>query len=188
MIRRRPYFGFSIVLLTCLAAFISWLGKFGEPLSTTPGVDFFRQPDYIIENISGARVDHDNTIHRVFHAKEMFHYLNQEITQLEQVRFLNIEPDTPPFRVFADRAELHDNGEHIFLKGNVIVIRGADEDNEKITLKTDTLHLIPEEDMAKTDKSVVITRLNTTVQAIGLELDNHTGMIELLSRVRAVDH
>ena len=54
-------------------------------------------------------------------------------------------------------------------------------------MRTDTLHLIPDEDLAKTDKNVMISRLNTTIDATGLKLDNQTGMIELLSRVRATD-
>lgn len=185
---RRPYFGFSLILFICLAVLIIWYDKIAQPLSTAPDADFFQQPDYIIENISGSRIDHDNAVHRIFFAEEMFHYLNHDITQLQQIRFLSFESNKPPFRVFADQAELHDNGEHIFLAGNVTVIRGLDEDKDKITMKTDTLHLIPNEDRVKTDNSVVITRLNTTIHAIGLELDNQTGMIELLSRVRAVDH
>lgn len=185
---RRPYFGFSFILFICLAALIVWFEKVTQPLSTVPGADFYQQPDYVIENISGSRVDHDNAIHRIFFAKEMLHYLNQDITHLKQIRFLNFESDKPPFRVFADQAELHDNGEHIFLAGNVTVIRGLDENKGKITMKTDTLHLIPDENRVKTDKTVIITRLNTTINAVGLELDNQTGMIELLSRVRAVDH
>ncbi|MEK7844323.1 MAG: LPS export ABC transporter periplasmic protein LptC, partial [Pseudomonadota bacterium] len=58
----------------------------------------------------------------------------------------------------------------------------------KITLVTNFLHLIPDDDLVKTDQSVTISRFNTTINAIGLELNNHDGMIQLLSKVRAVNN
>ncbi|SFK34867.1 lipopolysaccharide export system protein LptC [Nitrosomonas aestuarii] len=184
---RRSYFNFYLILFIGLGALTFWLDKVTKPLSTETGTDFFQLPDYIIEDLSGLRIDHDNAVHRVFHAKKMFHYLGQDLTRLDQVHFINTKPGKPLFRVFADQAEIHGNGENIFLNGNVTVIRGDEDNKGKITMKTDMLHLIPDEDMVKTDKNVTISRMNTTVHAIGLQLDNETGMIELLSRVRAID-
>ncbi len=184
---RRSYFSFTFILLTGLLALTIWLDRVTQPLSTAPELDFYQQPDYIIEHISGLRVEHEKTVHRFFHAKKMFHYISQDLTQLEDIQFTNTETEKPPFRVFADHAELRNHGEDIFLNGNITVIRGLDEDKGKITLKTDKLHLLPDENKVRTDKSVMISRLNTTIHAVGLELNNHTGVIELLSRVRAVD-
>ena len=184
---RRPYFSFSFILLIGLVVLTLWLDEVTKPLSTTTDAYFYQAPDYIIESISGLRVEHDKTIHNTFYAKKMFHYLNQDLTELENIHFIHFQPEKPPFRVFADRAEIHSNGKNIFLTGNVTVMRGLEEDKEKLTMKTDMLHLIPDQDLVKKKKKVKITRLNTTINAIGLELNNQTVMIELLSRVRAVD-
>lgn len=184
---RRSYFSFTFILLIALFAITVWLDKVTYPTSTTNNLDFDHQPDYIIENISGLRVEHDKSIHRFFHAKTLVHFTNQELTQLENIQFVNTETEKPLFQVFADQAELRGNSEDIFLNGNVTVIRGNNEDKRKITLKTDKLHLLPNENKAKTDKSVLITRHNTTIQAVGLELNNETGMVELLSRVHAIN-
>jgi lipopolysaccharide export system protein LptC len=184
---RRSYFSFTFILLTGLLALTVWLDRVTQPLSMAPELDFYQQPDYIIEHISGLRVEHEKNIHRVFYAKKTFHYINQDLTRLEDIQFINSETDKPPFQVFADHAELRNHGEDVFLNGNVTVIRGLDEDKAKITLNTDKLHLLPNENKVKTDKSVMISRLNTTIHAVGLELNNQTGVVELLSRVRAVD-
>ncbi|MCP5245603.1 MAG: LPS export ABC transporter periplasmic protein LptC [Burkholderiales bacterium] len=184
---RRPYFSFSTILLIGLVALTLWLDEVTKPLSPTTDADFYDEPDYIIENISGLRIEHDKNTHSTFHAKKMLHYLNRDLTELEHIRFVHSKPEKQPFLVFADYAAIHNNGENIFLTGNVTAMRGFDKDKKKITLKTDMLHLIPGQDIVKTDKEVIISRLNTTINAIGLELDNQTGMIELLSRVRAVN-
>lgn len=184
---RTPYFSFSFILFISLAAIVFWLDQMIQPTSTTLDAALYQQPDYIIENISGLRVDHDKTIRRVFLAKKMRHYIHQDLTQLENTRFLSSEIDQPPFRVFADQAEVHGNGENIFLADNITILRGTDDDNGKITMETDALHLIPDESLAKTEDAVTISRMNTTIHAVGFELNNQTGMIELLSQVRAVD-
>lgn len=56
---RRSYFSFTFILLTGLLALTVWLDKVTHPLSTAPELDFYQQPDYIIEHISGLRVEHE---------------------------------------------------------------------------------------------------------------------------------
>ena len=184
---RRPYFSFSTILLIGLVALTVWLDQLTKPLSPATDTAFYDEPDYIIENISGLRIEHNKNTHNTFHAKKMFHYLNQDLTELELIRFIHNKPEKQPFLVFADSAAIHSNGENIFLTGDVTAMKGSDEDDKKIILKTDMLHLIPDQDIAKTDRQVRISKFNTTINAIGLELNNQTGQIELLSRVRAVN-
>ena len=184
---RRSYFSFSLIVIIGFAALTLWLDNVTKPLPQQTDANLYQQPDYIIENISGLRVEHNSAIQRKFYANTLFHYLNQDLTKLENIHFLHLKPDTPSFRVFADHAEIRNSGENIFLTDHVTVIRGQDVDKGKITLKTDKLHLIPDQERVTTDKRVVISKLNTTVSAIGMELSNQTGMIELLSRVHAVD-
>ncbi|SEM91897.1 LPS export ABC transporter periplasmic protein LptC [Nitrosomonas marina] len=184
---RRSNFNFSFIALIGLAALALWLDNITEPLS--PGADDepYQQPDYIVENISGLRMEHAQSIQHVFHAQKMLHFINHDFTKLSDIHFMHLKPDTPPFRVSANQAEIHNNGEDIYLAGNVNVIRGNDDDDKKIIMETTTLHLIPGRELVQTDQQVVITRLNTTVHGTGLEFNNNTNKIELLSRVRAVD-
>ncbi|SER32415.1 lipopolysaccharide export system protein LptC [Nitrosomonas sp. Nm51] len=184
---RRQSFSFSFIVLVGLTALILWFDNVTERLPSGADGDLYQQPDYIAENISGLRVEYAQSIQQIFHAKEMSHFINQDFTKLNNVHFMHAKPDTPPFRVSADQAEIHENGKNIYLRGNVNVIRGTDEDDKKIILKTETLHLIPDQELAKTDQSVIITRLNTTIHATGLKFNNKTNTIELLSHVRAFD-
>ena len=61
---------------------------------------------------------------------------------------INTESQKPVMRVKADKARLSGEGENVYLMGNVRVLRG--EDSDKITMKTSYLHLIPDENIAKT--------------------------------------
>lgn len=175
-----------LALLVLLASLTFWMiNAVVPPLTQVNNLD--RNPDYIIENLSGVRIDHGSAVQRTFAAKKLLHYLDGDITHMEQPYFTNTEPQNPMMRVKAEKAVISGNGEDIYLTGNVTALRGPDNDNDKVIMLTSFLHIIPDENMVKTDKTVVIARKNTTINAVGLELDNGTGIIRLLSRVRAID-
>ncbi len=87
----------------------------------------------------------------------MVHYPDDDTTDLEQPRFINTEPGKPAMQVKADQAKMSSNGEDIYLSGNVMVMRNAGKGRGETTMTTSFLHLIPDDDIAKTDKPVVIT-------------------------------
>ncbi len=185
---KRLQLSFPLVVIVGLILLAYWLDQVTHPQALTANDAFDHSPDYIVKNISGIRKDHERDIHRAFLAEKMTHYINEDITRLEQTRFINTETSTPLIRVHADQAKLAGHGEDIYLTGDVTVKRGKDDDDDLLTMMTDYLHLIPDQNLVKTDRSVRISRLNTTINAIGLELDNNTGVIQLLSRVRAIDN
>ena len=183
----RQYISSPLIFLIILALLTFWLDQVTRPPEQTMDDSLYRNPDYIVEDLSGIRMDHEREIQRKFTAKKLFHYLNEEVTQLEQIGFMNSQPGIPLMRLHADRAEVKNKGKDIFLTGHVTAIRGMDDEKGKITLMTNYLHLIPDESLVKTDRAVTISRFNTTINATGLEFNNRAGMIQLLSRVKAVN-
>ena len=183
----RLHISFPLILFILLALLTFWLDRITRPPEQGKDDDLYRNPDYIVEDLSGTRMDHERTIQRKFAAKKLFHYLNEDVTHMEQISFISAEPEKPLIRLQADRAEVKGKGKNIYLMGNVTALRGADDEKGKITLMTNFLHLTPDENLVKTDQPVTISKLNTTINAIGLELNNHTGMIQLLTQVRAIN-
>ncbi len=183
----RQYISSPLIFFIILALLTFWLDRVTRPSGQTTDDSLYLNPDYIVEELSGIRMDHEHEIQRKFTAKKLFHYLDEEVTQLEQIGFMNSGPGSPLMRLYADRAEVRSKGKDIFLTGHVTAIRGMDDEKDKITVRTDYLHLIPDESLVKTDRVVTISRFNTTIDATGLEFDNRAGMIQLLSRVKAVN-
>jgi len=178
---------FPLILLVLLIVLTFWLDRVTRPPEQNKDGDLNRNPDYIVENLSGIRIDYAQETERKFTAEKLFYYLDEKVTELEQVNFINTELEKPLIRMFADRAVVKSKGQDIYLMGNVTAIRGMDGEKSKITLTTHFLHLIPDESLIKTDQPVTISRFNTMVNANGLEFNNRIGMIELLSNVRAVN-
>jgi len=180
-------FSFPFILTAVLALLMFGLNYVVVPPTTAQNDALFNQPDYIVENLSGIQMNHESAIQHVFSAEKMLHYLDDDITYLERPYFISHEPEKPVMRLTAVQAELQKGGENIYLTENVTVLRGDDEDEDKITMVTSFLHLMPDDDIARTDKAVSIMMKNSTMNAVGLELDNSTGVLQLLSRVRAVE-
>lgn len=178
---------FSLIFLVLLASLTFWLDQAVQPSAIHQNNGQDQRPDYILEDISGIRMDHELVAKQTYFAEKMRYYLHDERIYFEQTHFLNKEPDKPVVRVNADHAEILNDGKNIQLTGHVKVVRGSDEDIKKLTMTTSSLELIPAQHLAKTDQPVVITRLNTTVNGVGLEFNNQKDEMKLLSRVRAVD-
>lgn len=143
--------------------------------------------DYIIERIEGVQINHEKKVRHLFSANKLIHYPEGDTTHLEQVNLTSIEPDKPLLRTISDYAKLTEGSSDVFLKDHVSIIRGADTDPDKVTMLTDFLHLIPDTDEAKTDRPVTVLRMNSTVNAVGMIVNNQTGEILLQSRVVADD-
>ncbi|HEY6043957.1 MAG TPA: LPS export ABC transporter periplasmic protein LptC, partial [Nitrosospira sp.] len=92
----------------------------------------------------------------------------------------------PAVQIKSDQAKIPGNNENIYLTGNVMLLRNAGKGRGETTLATSLLHLIPNDDIARTDKPVVITEKNAVIKAIGMEMNNRTNVIQLWSQVKVL--
>ena len=176
-----------LVLFALLAAsLIFWLNQSVRAPSPVQEGDLRRAPDYMLENFSSVRMDHDGVTRHVLFAKRMLHYPDDDTTDLEQPRFINTEPGKPAMQVDADQAKMSGGGEDIYLMGNVKVLRSGAKGRRESTMTTSFLHLIPDDGIAKTDKPVVITEANAVINAVGMEASSRTQLTHLLSQVKVV--
>ena len=86
-----------LVLLALLAALIFWLNQSVRAPSLGQEGDLRRAPDYMIENFSAVRMDHDGVTRHVLFAKRMLHYPDEDTTDLEQPHFQMLSNDSASF-------------------------------------------------------------------------------------------
>ncbi len=172
-----------IALLMILVLLTFWLDQAIQRPRIRGDYDSNHQPDYIIENLSGVEVAYDKARQLLFSADVMTHYPTEDMSYYEQADFTRLQPDKPLVRISADYAEFEGGKDNIYLKGNVFIIREKDAD--KVTMRTEFLHLIPDAEIAKTDQPVTMIRRDMIVNAVGMELNDRTEQIDLKSRVKA---
>lgn len=176
-----------VIILAILILFTFWLDQSIQQPKKRYDTDQTKNPDYVIESLSGIQMAYDQSAERHFTAKTLKHYPTTNISELEQVHFINSQPNEPTLKIKADSAELSKGNENIYLFGNVNVIRGNEANKDVVTMVTDSLHLVPDQEIVETDQPVTITKMNTIVNAVGMQLNNKTGIIELYSKVKARD-
>lgn len=172
-----------LFLVGILVALTFWLDRIAQPSARGPGASR-HDPDYIVDNLSAVRMGETGTASYTLSAAKMMHYPDDDTTVLSAPKFVSYRTAAAPVTVTASQAVVSATGEHVYFQDDVRVTRAATRDASELVVRTAFLHVIPDLNIAKTDRTVTITDAATTVTAEGLELNSETRIIKLLSRVR----
>lgn len=170
------------LLLAALAGLTYWLDQAVQPEAQHENSP--KDPDFLAEDFQVTRMNPAGTPRYAVRAKRLVHYPGDNSTTLDFPEFTHFDPETAPLTMRADQGQVAHNGEEAFFNGNVVVRRHAYADQKEMTLQTSYLHVIPDRDLAKTDREVTVTSGNSVVRSVGLEFNNATRHLKLLSQVR----
>lgn len=184
LIRDRLTLWFPAGLLVLLAMLTFWLDRTVQPPQPENDGSSRHDPDYSVENFSATRMGKDGLPQHTLVAAKMIHYPDDDTTHLDAPHFTRFDSGKPPLHIQSAQGLLSKDGEHAHFTGHVLVTREAYLDKSALTLSTSYLHVIPDQDLALTDKAVAIRDAHTNVDAVGLELNNKTHVIKLFSRVK----
>lgn len=140
-------------------------------------------PDFTVEDFRATRMNLDGTPRYAVAAKKLIHYPDDNSTLLELPDLTHFDPEKAPVNIRANQGMLSANGKDVYFTGDVLVRREAYGEYDKLTLATSYLHVIPDKDLAKTDREVTMTSGNSTLKSVGLEFNNQTRSLKLLSKV-----
>lgn len=174
-----------LLLVAMLAALTFWLDQIAQPPARSLGGSRL-DPDYIVENLSAIRLNEAGTASYTLAAAKMVHYPDGDTTLMSTPKFVSYGSAKAPVTITASEAVVSANGQHVYFQDNVRVTRAAHGAYSELVVRTAFLHVIPDDNLAITDREVTITDAATTVTAVGLELNNETRVIKLLSRVRGI--
>jgi len=175
---------FPVVLLAAVAAMTVWLDQQVQPAERARDGKARHDPDYVVEKLAATRFGPDGIPRYSLSARHMVHYPDDDTTYLEAPRLVNFSRTNATVTVTSKTATVSSNGEHAYLKDDVRLVRSAYADKSELTVQTSYLHVIPDADIAETDKPVRISDARILITAVGLEFNNQTRILKLLSNVR----
>ena len=88
------------------------------------------------------------------------------------------------FHIQAEFAKATHGIEKIVFQNKVILHHPQDTATPATTMKTESLTVYPEQNIAKTEDAVIVLQPDTTVHAIGMMADLNQGIIKLISAAR----
>ncbi|MEQ1601045.1 MAG: LPS export ABC transporter periplasmic protein LptC [Methylophilaceae bacterium] len=184
MVERSAIF-LPLALLALLALLTLWIDRVVQPAKLRPDGSLRHDPDYTMHDFTSARTDIDGNLRNQLAAAEMLHYPDDDSTALIRPRYTLYAKNKPYTQIEGQRGTVSKNGENVQLMDHVKVVRGAFKDRGEMTVSTELLNINVKENIATTDKPVVITQApKTVIHAIGMIYDKKNGTVQLLQKVR----
>ncbi len=152
------------------------------------------EPDYYVEKFDFIRLPNNGKANYHIIGDRLTHHPLDDNYLIQQPRINSFDADKTPVNIRAERALIEQKTlalipqrEHdqIHLQGNVQVERPDTASAKRMTLKTEYLLLLPDQDLIKTDQPVNLISSNTEITATGMTANSSAQQLQLLSKVRA---
>jgi len=177
---------FPLALLLLLALLTFWIDKSVQPQVPKLDGSSRHDPDYVMSNFETTQTDVNGALRYKLAANEMKHFPDVDTTDLIKPRFTQFAKDKPYTKLEGDTGNVSSDGEQVEVFGKVLVMREAFGDKGELTVETDYLKILPNEEYATTDRPVVIKQApGTVIYATGLIYEKKQQTVTLLHKVRA---
>jgi lipopolysaccharide export system protein LptC len=175
---------FPLLLILALAAASFWLERAVRGPEQDRTGKSRHDPDFVAEDFNIVKMNAAGKPEFTLSAERMLHYPDDESTSVIAPHLVQRRDDAMPIVIRADRGLVSRNGDEADFYGNVLVVREAGKGQNELRVETEYLQAIPDRDVARTDKPVVITEGRSRLTGTGMEVNNKTRQFTLRSQVR----
>ena len=175
---------FPLLLMLALAVASFWLERAVQAPQRDNTGKTRHDPDFIAEDFGITKIGAAGRPEYVLSAARMLHYPDDESTDIVAPRLVQSNEGAAPIVIRADRGTVTKNGDEASFQGDVVVVREAGQGQDELRVRTEYLQVIPDRDLARTDKPVVITEGRSRLSGVGMEFNNKTRQFALQSQVR----
>jgi len=147
-----------LVLAMASVGALAWWLRQGEEAPAPSADDPERRPDYTVDNFDVTTMDEFGAPHRHLAAAELRHYPDDETKELEAPRLTLYVETSPPWLVRSETAWISSDDNLIRMHGKVFIDRAAGVGMPPVQMKTHELLVKRNENYARTDRPVRITR------------------------------
>ena len=175
---------FPLLLMLALAALTFWLERtVREEEGAHPSLRR-HDPDYVVDNLKHTRFSAQGAVESTLAAAKMLHYPDDDSTDLIAPRVVQTKPSEPRVTLTADRGALSQDGEEVFLYGNVLMVREGGPDRSETRMRTSFMHIVRAHSVIRTDREVEITEEDRVLSGRGMEYHNDSKQLFLREQVR----
>lgn len=183
--RNLPAIWFGLLLLALLTALTFWIERAVQLPAPKRDGSTRHAPDYTVNNFLSTRTDGFGNPRYDLAGVEMRHYPDTDSTELVRPRYTMYSKQMQTTQIFSDRGTVSANGENVYFMDNVKVVRAETAQKPEMTVLTSYLHVVPDENLAQTDRPVTILQApRTVIRAGGMRYRKKEGVLNLLKRVK----
>ncbi|MBI3285352.1 MAG: LPS export ABC transporter periplasmic protein LptC [Burkholderiales bacterium] len=150
-------------------------------------------PDYYVEQFNFIKLSNTGKANYHITGERLTHLPRADNFEISQPRISSFDEQNTPLHIRAERAIVEQKSSEVFPKreqdqvhlyDQVSVERPAGANARYMRLQTDYLLLLPDADLIKTDRAVLLSTDNSETHATGMLADNNSQQLQLLSKVR----
>ncbi len=177
----------SVVLLAGLGAVTYYLAELADQFHVpTSGGQPRHEPDYYVEDFALTRLSQTGAPMFRMSGERLLHYPDDDSSEFFKPFLVSLDPAKPVVTLRADRGDASAAGERTHLHDNVLLTRAAEGTKPELRVATDYVLVLANEDIARTDRPVKITYGKSSLTGVGMEFNNSTRVLNVLSNVRGV--
>ncbi|HEY5800162.1 MAG TPA: LPS export ABC transporter periplasmic protein LptC [Burkholderiaceae bacterium] len=187
MKRDRRRFGALPLLMLALALALGsfWLLRImqKEINDTEPAVKR-NDPEYFVDNFTFVRLSKSGHARYVVNGAQLTHRPQDDTTEIAQPLMQSFTAERAPTTIRAQKAQVARDASSVELSGDVRIERAKSIHGGALQLKTASLTVLPDDDIMRTSAAVDVQMGESHMTATGMEANNATGQLQLLSKVR----
>ncbi|MES2216782.1 MAG: LPS export ABC transporter periplasmic protein LptC [Pseudomonadota bacterium] len=172
----------TLLLLTA-TAFSAWSIIISHPAKVNPQDDP-KQIDSFMEEVQAITYNKLGQPSLQITTPKMVHYPENNTTYITTPRVIIYRQSPQPWFVDSDYAKASNGMDSILFWSNVNIHHLADPENPTTSLRTNTLTIFPNQQIAQTNEAVTFVQPDTTVHAIGMLANLDVGTVKLLSQTQ----
>lgn len=177
---------FPLTLLLVLAGLTFWLRYATELPELRHDGKTRHDPDYIVAGATLRKLDPAGVLTYTLKATEIRHFPDDDTTDLLKPDVIYLQDKKPPTTLSAERGHMNKAGKQVDLYGDVRIRREASGKELEMTAFTPELTVLPDDEKAFTKSPVLITKGNSWLKGVGLQVDNRAQTYLIESQAVAV--
>lgn len=168
------------MMVVLLAAWttLSYRPKTFIPIEKVP------EPDAFMENVVATIFSKQGKPKMKIVTSKLVHYTENDMTHLSEPVLTLYRQSPQPWRITANHAKAIQGVDKVDFWGNVIIRHAADFNGPTTLIRTPSLTVFPNKQVAETREPITLAQPHTLIKAVGMYADIITGNIQLLSQTR----
>ena len=142
------------------------------------------EPDATVENFTVQNLDASGKLLYTFSAPKMQRFADDGSGEVLYPRVVQLADDGGNYVATANRGTINRQGEEAFLYGNVLVMREATPEEPELRVRTESLQVLTEQGILRTNQTVTISDGRSTLTGVGMIINKAKQQFTLQSQVR----
>jgi len=141
------------------------------------------EPDYFIEDFSYTRLAPNGKAQYLITGKKLVHYPTDDSSVIEHPTVRSFSAKSSPMTLRAQRAKITQQQRELHLYDDVRLERPQARGADSLVVESDYMLALPDQDLVRTDRPVVIRVGESRLSGTGMVADNTKHQLTLQSKV-----